>query len=160
MAPVQYRLERPNLRRVPTLLRPEQQRQHRMSTIKSQISTRTCDSNVRTRDSRRGHHESTYRDDSIDDDDDKVCDGCHDSGDDVADGGDDGALGLMFINCPLKFRRHPPSWKERIDSKTEERGRGYRITRVRARVVQPPRAICPLFIYCSGESVPGGHGAD
>jgi len=37
---VQYRFDLLNVRRVPTLLRLEQQRQHRISTNKSQIVTR------------------------------------------------------------------------------------------------------------------------
>jgi hypothetical protein len=46
--PLQYRGELPNLRRVPTTLRLVQQRQHRMSTNRSQINTRTCRTNLRT----------------------------------------------------------------------------------------------------------------
>lgn len=90
-----------------------------MSTIKSQISTRTCDSRVRTKSRQSYHLESTYRDDSIDDDNDEVCDGRHDSGDDVADGRDDGALKLISISRPLKTRRCSPLWKEITDSWTK-----------------------------------------
>ena len=87
-----------------------------MSTIKSQISTITCDSRVRTESRQSYHLESTYCDDSIDNDDDKVCDGRHDSGDDVANGRDNGALELISVNRSLKTQRCSPLWKELTDS--------------------------------------------
>ena len=55
MAPLQYRCELLNLRRVPTLLRLVQQRQHRISTNRSQINTRICEPSIRMRAVERLH---------------------------------------------------------------------------------------------------------
>lgn len=115
LVPPQYKLDLPNLRRVPTLLRPEQQRQHRISTNKSQINTRTCESGMRTKNGRGSTSSgSTHCDDGIDDEHDKVRDSCHDGVDDTADSGHDRALRLVSANCPLENSKNTHHYGRRL----------------------------------------------